>query len=310
MKVNRSYLYVPAEAGPKLERSTLRGADAVIADLEDAVAPLRKIEARRAAAAWLDDREPGDRVERWIRINPGEQGRADLEAVVRPGLDGICVAKVSHPSELVELDRVVTDLERAHGTTPGSTAVMPLIETARGLRHVFDIAESPRVRILQIGEIDLAADLGLTPGPDAAELTPFRARVVLASAAAGILPPVGAVCSDYRDLPALARSSRQLKAAGFVGRAAIHPAQLPTIHDTYAVSPADHAAARSLVALYEAATRAGSGAISGPDGRMVDEATVRHAHRTIWLAEATRDRDAHDTHDTHDEAETHERNTP
>jgi citrate lyase subunit beta/citryl-CoA lyase len=164
---------------------------------------------------------------------------------------------------------------------------MPLIESATGLQALSDIAGAPRVHKLQIGELDLAADLGVEPGEDEAELAALRSSVVVASVASGLLPPVGAVSPEFRDLDLLAISTRRLKRAGFVGRMAIHPAQLDIIHRCFAVSAAEVTAARELVERYDKAMAGGSGVILGEDGRMVDEAVVRRSRRIIGLATTT-----------------------
>ncbi len=128
---------------------------------------------------------------------------------------------------------------------------MPLIESGLGLRRADEIAEGPRVRALQLGEIDLAADLGLPPHPHRDDLAPLRSTIVVASAAAGLQPPVGAVSPQLHDIDAFRATTTRLKLAGFLGRAAIHPAQVPVIHEIFSISPDELAAARATVSHYE-----------------------------------------------------------
>lgn len=222
--IARSYLYVPGDSGDRLERAPTRGTDVVIADLEDAVAAARKAVAVEAVAAWLARRDGG--VQRWVRVNAGERGLDDLRAVFGPGLDGIVIPKVASPADVQQVLDTLGALDRERGVAD-RVAVMPLIETARGLRDVDAIAEHPGVGVLQLGELDLAADLGLAPAPDDSELLYARSRVVTASAAAGLQPPVAPVSPDFADLDGFRAGTERLRRLGFVGRAVIHPAQVP-----------------------------------------------------------------------------------
>ncbi len=284
--VIRSYLYVPADSGHRLAKAGTRGAEAVIADLEDSVPPARKEVARRAAAAWISEGCGSRGFERWLRLNPGSQGIADLHSVFRPGLDGICLAKTSGADEVEAAADALSHLESQYGCRPGATAIMPLIESGLGLRRADEIADAPRVRALQLGEIDLAADLGLPYRPHPEDLAPIRLRIVIASAAAGLQQPVGAVSPQFRDIPTFRSDTKRLRQAGFLGRAAIHPSQIPVIHDVFAVSAEELAAAKAAVSRYDAALAAGEGASTDQEGVMVDEATVRSSRRLIALAQA------------------------
>jgi citrate lyase subunit beta/citryl-CoA lyase len=164
---------------------------------------------------------------------------------------------------------------------------MPLIESAIAVQSLPDIAKASRVLRMQIGEVDLAADLGVTGGDESNELAFSRASVVVASAAAVLLPPVGAVSTDFRDLERFAASTRRQRQSGFVGRAAIHPAQIPVIHEVYAATPEEIDRAHRLVSLYDAALANGNGAVLDEDGRMVDEAVVRQCRRLLMLTDSS-----------------------
>jgi citrate lyase subunit beta/citryl-CoA lyase len=288
----RSYLYVPADADDRLNKASSRGADAIIADLEDSVALSRKDVATANTTGWLAAESGVADVERWVRVNHGERGLDDIAAVFGSGLTGICLPKVSSGAEVRRASAALDALEQSANLPAQTILLMPLIESAVGVLALSEIANAPRVQKLQIGELDLAADLGLQPGDDEAELASMRSSVVLASVASGLFPPVGAVSPEFRNLESLAVSTQRLKRAGFVGRAAIHPAQLDTIHRSFAVTPAEVAAAHALVERYEAALNTGAGVILGDDGRMVDEAVVRQKRRTIALAITTHQRDS------------------
>lgn len=279
----RSYLYVPADRQDRLARATSRGADALILDLEDAVAPSEKEAARANAAEWLRGEDQATPTV-WVRVNSGELMGADVPAVVCRGLAGISLPKAS-PEAVRRLDGILADAERAGGLPPGSVAVNPLVETAEGVLRSPDIARAPRVSHLALGEADLGAELGLLPSEDGRELLPIRVWIVLASAAAGIGPPVGPVSTDYRDLTSLRRSSEGLRRMGFGGRSAIHPDQVPVINEAFTPSDAEVVEARQILDSHRGTVESGRGAGVGPDGRMIDEAVVRSARRVIELAE-------------------------
>lgn len=283
----RSYLYVPGDAPEKLAKAVSRGADALIVDLEDAVPVAGKSAAREAVCGWLAGRPAAGRAgepEIWVRINAGALGLVDAEAVTGPALTGLCVAKTDHPDDLHAVSEVLAAAEREHRLVHRSVALVPLIESGAGLLAAAGIARVPRVARLQLGEADLAADLGMTPGPEEVELLWARSQVVAAGAAAGIGPPVAPVRVDFRDLDALERSTRALARLGFVGRACIHPAQLPVVNAVFTPDPEEVADARQMLVRYEASLASGVAVFLDEKGRMVDEAIVRTARRIVGMA--------------------------
>lgn len=274
----RSYLYVPGNAADKLAKVTGRGADAVMVDLEDAVPMAEKEAARDLTVEFLRSRA-SDGPELWVRVNPGELGREDIRALTGlPGLTGVALAKADSPRVVAD----VVDLLRDLGDE--RLVLMPLVESATAMLAVDEIARAPRVRQLQIGEVDLAADLGIVAGPDEVELVAVRTSVVVASRAAGIDPPVGAVSRVTRDPDALEASTRRLARLGFVGRMCIHVAQIDVVHAVFTPTPEDVAEAREVLRLLDEAEAAGSGVVLDRAGRLVDAAVLRSARRTLELA--------------------------
>ena len=274
----RSALYVPGDAPDKLAKALDRGADEVIVDLEDAVPAAGKEAARRAVRVWLHDL-PNLDVGVWVRINPGAMRADDVRAVAdAPALTGLVVAKAETAAELEDLDRVL-------GSLGSSARVVPLIESASAVLRASELAAAPRVQRLQVGEADLRADLGVTLGPDELELLHVRSSIVLASAAAGIAPPIGPVSTNFSDLDVLRHSTEALARLGFVGRACIHPAQVVIANDVFTPSDDEVARARDLLTRFEAA---GSGVALDAEGRMVDEAVARQAR--LVLARSRRSR--------------------
>lgn len=277
----RSYLYVPGDAGDKLEKVLSCGADAIIVDLEDAVSPTAKQRARDIAGAWLSSlgQEPGDTTELWVRINPGRLGASDLRAVVCPALSGICVPKVSSVSDLDEVRSPLVTLASERGVS--ALELMPVVETARGLQNVVSLAAYSGVRQLQLGEYDLAAELGIERGSDDLEFLVPRTQVVLASAVSGIGAPVGPVSNDFGNLEDYAKSTQALKRLGFGSRACIHPRQVRIVNEVFTPTDAEVERARSLIATAEHAEKNGRGVSRADGGTMVDAALVRAARRVL-----------------------------
>ncbi|MFI2664204.1 HpcH/HpaI aldolase/citrate lyase family protein [Micromonospora carbonacea] len=282
MAIARSYLYVPGDREEVLARAAGRGADALIIDLEDAVAPASKDRARELVSAFL--RDPPVGLALWVRVNPGAEALTDLEAVVAPALAGVCLAKAETAVEVTAVADALGDLERRRDIAPGAIGISALLESAAAVSRINEIATAPRVIRLQLGEADLKADLGVELGPDERELLWVRSRAVLASAAAGIDPPVAPVSIDFRDVDALRESTRALKRLGYRGRACVHPAQVEVVNDVFTPSVEELERARELIEGYEAALAAGSGVFVDATGRMVDLAVVRAARRILELA--------------------------
>ncbi|ONH59622.1 hypothetical protein CcI49_16880 [Frankia sp. CcI49] len=308
----RSWLYVPGSDATKLAKALDRGADAIIVDLEDAVPPSGKDAARALVRDWLHTlpdppasampargpraggptagataaggmapggtasggtaaaRRPA-RPRIWVRVNPGSLRARDVAALAdAPNLDGLCLAKTDHAEEVAAVD---AELARAGATA----AVAPLLETPAAITRAAQIAAAPRVRHLQIGEADLRACLGVELGPDESELLGVRSQIVLASAVAGIMPPVAPVSVVYNDPDGLRTSTDRLRRLGFLGRACIHPAQIPVVNEVFTPGAEQVRRARVLIERFEAA----GGAAAAGDGSMVDEAVIRGARRVL-----------------------------
>jgi citrate lyase subunit beta/citryl-CoA lyase len=276
----RSYLYVPGNAGDKLAKALTRGADALILDLEDAVPLAEKDRARDAVLGWLGWQPADGDVELWVRVNSGALREADVAALAGcEALTGLVLAKAEDADEVGRVAALLTE----HGDT--TTRLSPLLETGAAILDAPAIARQERVHSRQIGEVDLAGDLGLEPGPDEAELAPARALVVMASAAAGLATPPGPVSPITRDLDAYRESTQRVRRQGFLGRACIHPAQVQVVHEVFNPTEAEVARAREVLELVDRAEARGAGVILDDAGRMIDPAVTRAAHRVLALAE-------------------------
>ena len=268
-----TWLYAPGDRPEVVAKALASGADVVIVDLEDAVAPERKGYALDATAELLGERppEPG-RVHVRVNALDGPLARGEVERLAGlPGLAGLRLPKTRSPEEVAEVARWAGD----GGPVP---PLWPLLENALGLERAFAIAAGhPAVAGIALGEADLRAELGVT---DEAGLAWARGRAVVAARAAGLDPPAQSVYPDVRDLTGLAASCAVGRALGLFGRAAIHPRQLPVIEEAFAPTAEEVAAAGEIVA----AAAGEPGALALPDGRFVDPAVVAGARRTLALA--------------------------
>ncbi|WP_328938776.1 CoA ester lyase [Streptomyces tauricus] len=269
-EVPLTWLYVPGDRPETMAKALAAGADVVLVDLEDAVAPDRKEYARAATADLLAEPPP---VPVHVRVNAldGPEFAADLAALhaLAPlgTLAGLRLPKVSSPAQ------ILPTADRAP-----HLPLYALLESALGVEHAYAIATAhPALRGIALGETDLRADLGVRAD---AGLDWPRSRVVLAARAAGLAPPPQSVHPDVRDLDGLAASCAHGRALGFFGRAAIHPRQLPVIEAAYLPTPQEIETAETI--LGAAAGRPGAQAL--PDGRFIDSAVVAGAHRTLALA--------------------------
>jgi len=270
-----------------VSKSTEHGADALIVDLEDAVAPASKAKALDIVASWLSEQDEGP-TEIWVRLNPqADLLVRELAAVVQPTLTGVYLPKVSSPGEVESVAARLDELEPSRGIKTGKVRIAPLLETAAGILSAHRIAQAPRVSHLGLGEVDLAADLGIYPSPDGRELNPIRIAVVVASAAAKLNPPIGPVHTDFRDLESLRQISHLLRRMGYGGQTAIHPDQIPVINQAFSPTDEELASARDIVERLDAAIEAGSGVTVAQDGSLIDEAIGRRARRTLASRKST-----------------------
>jgi citrate lyase subunit beta/citryl-CoA lyase len=268
---HRSYLYVPGDHPDRFERARESGADAVILDLEDAVPPQSKGAALRNVLAALE-RWESNNAEAWVRINQDEPGRRELRRLVEHRqLAGVFVPKSSIET-LAAIGEVLLQFPRTDGSV---VRVCALVESAVGIQQLAEVARLSHVGSIALGEIDLMADLGMTPDLGDANLWPLRLSAVVACAAAGLHGPIGPVWRDIRNLDGLRSSVRALKQSGFGAVQAIHPDQIPVINEELAPTADEYDRAKRLI------DGAGSGASQDESGRMVDEAVLRSARRTV-----------------------------
>ncbi len=260
-----TWLYVPGDRPDRFATAVAAGADAVIIDLEDAVAHARKAYARNAVAEFLSERHGVP-----VSVRVGADVDADLDAIAgRVGLAGVRIPKATVDTVRHIAGRIDAPLEC-------------LIESAAAVEAAYEIATAhPAVASIGLGEADLAADLGVT---DERGLAWPRGRVVVAAHAAGLPAPAISVYPDVADLAGLAASCARGRRLGLFGRAAIHPRQLPVIVEAFRPSASDVERARELLAAVAAAAARDSGVTVLPDGRFADRAMLAAAERTVAMA--------------------------
>jgi citrate lyase subunit beta/citryl-CoA lyase len=281
----RSLLFVPGDSERKFAKAHTCGADALILDLEDSVAPAQKPVAREHVSSLLDQAGPRD----WsffVRVNALDTGLTlgDLAAVVKPGLDALLIPKASGSEDIVRFGHYLDAFETKAGMAPGSVKLAVVAtETAKAMFGLASYAPAhPRLVALTWGAEDLAAALGATDNheSDGGWTEPYRAARVqcLFAASAAEVTPIDTIHADFRNMEGLERECRRSRRDGFLGRMAIHPDQVATINRCYAPSEAEIAHARKIVEAFDANPGAGT---LGVDGKMVDIPHLKAARKVL-----------------------------
>ena len=281
----RSLLFCPGDSARKMQKALAAGADAVILDLEDAVAPAAKDEARGLVRALLGGSRAGAVL---VRINAADTAAYldDLAAVVPAAPDAIMLAKCTGPADLLRLSQQLDALEVAVGLARGAIGILPLVtESAASLRGMDYAGVTPRLVALGFAGEDLASDLGVAAragGTLNPLLTEARRAVAIAAAAAGVRA-IDTPFPDPRDRERLAAETRTAVALGYGGKLCIHPGQIDEAHAAFRPETGQVEWGRAVIAALD-----GEGGVAVVDGRMVDRAHLRLARRYVQLAEAIR----------------------
>lgn len=261
MALQRSLLFVPGSRPERFDKALAAGADAVIVDLEDAVAPADKLSARESLRAWL---RPEHAVV--VRINAADTPwfADDIALCAQPGVAAVMLPKAERAETLAALMEA------------GAKSVLPLIESAAGFAALRIIAAAPGVQRLVFGSIDFQLDLGMRDAHED-ELLYFRSQIVLASRLAGLAAPIDGVSTAIDDAEALHADVQRARRLGFGGKLCIHPKQVAGVHRGFAPSADELAWAQRVL---DAAAAAGGAAIA-VDGKMVDKPVLLRAERLV-----------------------------
>ena len=289
--MNRSFLFAPGNVARRVEKALTLAADVVIVDLEDSVAIAEKAATRKQAAAAL---ERPRRARGYVRVNaPATQFcYGDLAETLHRGVDGVVLPKVESAADLHAIDWLMWNLERERGMPEGSIDLMPQIETAAGLHRIDRVLQARslrpykgpwRVKRVAFGAADYAHELNLAVSLDEPELAEARARVVLASRAAGLEGPIDSPWFHFKEPAGFARALERSRRGGFQGRLCVHPDQIEPVNAAYAPSEAELAQAERIVRAFTEAEARGEAAVQ-VDGQMVDYPVAYRAQALLESA--------------------------
>lgn len=284
----RSLLFVPGSDRRKLAKVGTFGADAIVLDLEDAVANEEKTAARALVREAISNYAMDTVVA--VRVNGPESHRmeTDIRSVVCPGLACIMIPKLEDAKTLGQIDDIIADQENQEGMEPGTVRVLALIETAKGLVHSENIAAQAPERLLTLvfGLGDFSTDLGIDLTNDGYELLYARSRVTVAARAAGLPKPIDGPFLDLNDDAGLIADCRRSRHLGFQGRVTVYPPQVDATQHAYSwLSEEEVDQARKVIEAFEESERGGSASIR-VDGKFVDYPIYYQALENLKLHEA------------------------
>jgi citrate lyase subunit beta/citryl-CoA lyase len=277
-------MFVPGNREKFIKKAYASSADAIFLDIEDGVLPAEKAEARRMIAQALP--QPGAGPLRYVRVNALSTPwlKPDLDAVIGPGLAGICLTKVARPQDIVEVSGLIGSLEQQRGLAAGLVRILAAIESARGLMNALAIADSdPRLVGLMFGAEDYSLDLGLGTRreKEAAELIMARSLIVNAAAAANILS-IDGVFPNLDDPEGLLADVRQARRLGFTSKSTFNPRQIDVINQVFSPQPDEIEYARKIAAGFREAEARGDASVA-VGGQLVDRPIVLRALRILEI---------------------------
>ena len=279
-------LFVPADTERFLAKAGQRGADALILDLEDAVARQSKVAARENLVTFVPLLKASAGVPIYVRVNnEPELLSADLRSAIAAGADGLLMPKVDSAAQVVQLDAEMLKLESLYQRAPGGIRVVALLESPQAICNAMSIAQScVRLSALLFGTEDFGAAIGLESTPESMSVP--AQMMALAAAAAG-LHPMGLPGSvaEFTDADAYRAVAMKARRIGMRGAICIHPAQVPVINEVFGGTAEEAERARRLLAVFDASVAAGRGAIAY-EGKMIDEPIAIRARRFLQRYDA------------------------
>lgn len=287
MNLIRSWMFVPGHRQRMIDKALGLNADAVMLDIEDGVAPNEKDAARKNIAESLGREKPPGSPARYVRINAIGHARmdADLDAVVRPGLEGLVCPKVDTVEEVRQVDAILNDKEPKNKLEKGRVKLLIAIESPRGLLNAPAIAAaSERIVGLIFGAEDFGREIGLPTvrEGEARDLIYARSATVIAAAAAHV-QPVDGVWVDLNDSDGLLGFARQSRQLGFSGMSCIHPSQVDAINTVFSPTAEEIEYCQKVLQAFEEANARGDGSIAF-GGQLIDRPIVERARRAVDTA--------------------------
>lgn len=283
MPLFRSLLFAPGNHARRVEKAFTLDADAVILDLEDAVAVSEKPGTRALVVEALQ--KPRECLG-YVRVNAIDTPFCfeDVQAVVQPGVDGIILPKVETAAQVQCIDWLMTQFERRRGLAGGNIDLLPIIETGRGVAGIEAICAAPtRVRRLSFGAGDYSLDMNLRWTREEREMDHARASIAVASRAAGLEPPLDTVWIHLGEIDNLRASTERARDMGYQGKFCIHPEQVGVVNGVFTPPQAEIDKAQRYVEAFEEAEKAGAASIQ-VDGYFIDYPIVEKARRTLAIA--------------------------
>jgi len=281
----RSMLFAPGSDTKKMNKAYSLEADAIILDLEDAVAYSQKDFAREQVREFISTSQPKPT---FVRVNDAKTPfiLSDLQAIAGKPVVGIFLAKTESAEEVKHVDWLLSLLEQEHNAGAQKLELVPFLETALGIEKAYEIAgASPRVKRLALGGNDFTTDIGTPYSTTGDEFFYARSRLVVASRAAGIEAPLDTVCPFIKDIDSLQEDAKRAQRLGFQGKMVIHPNQIGPVNKIFSPSQEEVEYARKIVAAFEEAEAQGTGVIQ-VDGKMVEYPIVNRAKQVLAVAEA------------------------
>jgi len=288
MRARRAILYMPGDDMHKIRKAATLGVDTICMDMEDGVATDRKKEARKTITEALQEIQFGT-IERLVRINAVGSGleAADLAAVLTSRPDGVVLPKVEFGGQIRWVSQSIADVENHFGWPKGGICLLAVVETARGILNLSQIAGAdPRLEALIFGAEDLAADIGAIRTKQGLEVSYARGAVVMHAAAFG-LQAIDMVYLDFTDLEGLFQEAVQGAQMAFAGKQIIHPNQVEPVQRAFTPNEASIRLAQHIMEAYATWQKAGVGAFA-LDGKMVDAPVIKAAERVLALAHSAR----------------------
>jgi citrate lyase beta subunit len=290
MHARRALLYVPGDDRHKIEKALTLQVDCICMDMEDGVAPNRKLEARLGILAALHELDFGQ-AEKLVRINPVGSGlEADELAAVLPARPhGIVLPKCENAGQVAWVSGQIESVELAYGWPVNSIRLVVDVETARGILNLDEIAAQPRLDAIIFGAEDFAANIGAVRTPGAWEVFHARSAVVIAAAAYG-LQAIDMVSIDFKDIEKLRAESHFGAQLGYSGKQVIHPNQVAPVQEAFSPDQAACEHAQHIVDSFEASLEQGKGAYALDGNKMIDMPLVKAARAVLLRANAAKEK--------------------